>query len=94
MEKLLKRNILFIQFANTMFERHSSCDNYWDVFYNVWQEIGYYKGKEVFEIPKWVAEISYFLTIDNKELFYCINTINYLIDNHKNRITMFTRSMF
>lgn len=80
MEKLLKRNILFIQFANSMFERHSSCDNYWDTFYNAWQEIGYYKGKEVFEIPKWVAEISYFITIDNKELFYCINTVNEAIE--------------
>lgn len=54
-----------------MFKRHGSCDKYWDVFYKRWEHIGYYMGKHVFEIPKWVAEIAYFLRGDNKELFYC-----------------------
>lgn len=76
----MKRNILFIQFANSMFERHNACDTYWDTFYNRWEKIGYVRGKYNFEIPKWVAEISYFLIDDNKELFYCVNNINEAID--------------
>lgn len=67
----MARNILFVQCANSMFKRHGSCDKYWDVFYRRWEHIGYYMGKHVFEIPKWVAEIAYFLQDDNKELFYC-----------------------
>lgn len=67
----MARKILFIQCANSMFKRHDSCDYYWDAFYNCWEHIGYYMGKHVFEIPKWVAEIAYFLTEDDKELFYC-----------------------
>ena len=67
----MARNILFVQCANSMFKRHGSCDKYWDVFYKRWEHIGYYMGKHVFEIPKWVAEIAYFLRGDNKELFYC-----------------------
>ena len=67
----MARNILFVQCSNSMFKRHGSCDKYWDVFYRRWEHIGYYMGKHVFEIPKWVAEIAYFLQDDNKELFYC-----------------------
>lgn len=67
----MSHNILFVQCANSMFKRHGSCDKYWDVFYKRWEHIGYYMGKHVFEIPKWVAEIAYFLQDDNKELFYC-----------------------
>ena len=67
----MARNILFVQCANSMFKRHGSCDTYWDAFYKRWEHIGYYMGKHVFEIPKWVAEIAYFLQDDNKELFYC-----------------------
>ena len=67
----MTHNILFVQCANSMFKRHGSCDKYWDVFYKRWEHIGYYMGKHVFEIPKWVAEIAYFLQDDNKELFYC-----------------------
>lgn len=74
------QNILFIQFANSMFKRHGSCDRYWDVFYRKWENIGYYMGEYVFEIPKWIAEISYFLPNDNKELFYCKNDIDEAID--------------
>ena len=80
----MKRNILFIQFANSMFKRHDSCDRYWDVFYNKWEHIGYDRGKYTFEIPKWIAEISYFLPDDNKELFYCINNINEAIEKINN----------
>lgn len=67
----MSHNILFVQCANSMFKRHGSCDKYWDVFYKRWEHIGYYMGKHVFEIPKWVAEIAYFLQDDNQELFYC-----------------------
>ena len=80
----MKRNILFIQFSNSMFKRHDCCDNYWDAFYTKWETIGYKRGKYTFEIPKWIAEISYFLTDDSKELFYCVNSINEAIDKINN----------
>lgn len=72
----MAHNILFVQCANSMFKRHGSCDRYWDVFYKRWEHIGYYMGRHVFEIPKWVAEIAYFLQGDNKELFYCEHDVS------------------
>lgn len=63
--------ILFIQFANSMYLRHDECDRYWDIFYKRWEDIGYYMGEYVFEIPKWIAEISYFLSEHEKEILYC-----------------------
>ena len=67
------RSILFVQFANSAFLRHGECDRYWDVFYRRWHGIGYYMGRHVFEIPKWIAEISYFTAGFEKEVFYCIH---------------------
>lgn len=88
----MARNILFVQCANSMFKRHGSCDKYWDVFYRRWEHIGYYMGKHVFEIPKWVAEIAYFLQDDNKELFYCENdayeAINKIIGGNYDYVMM------
>ena len=77
------RNILFIQFANSMFKRHNACDTYWDVFYKKWRDIGYYMGENTFEIPKWIAEIAYFLPDDNKELFWCKHHISEAINKIK-----------
>ena len=73
------QNILFVQFANGTFLRHGECDRYWDVFYNRWHDIGYYMGKYVFEIPKWIAEIAYFIPNYNKELFYCEHCVDELV---------------
>lgn len=56
-----KDRILFVQFSNSCFLRHGECDRYWDTFYRRWSNMGYYMGKHVFEPPKWVAEIDYFL---------------------------------
>ena len=64
---------LFIQFANSMFKRHETCDAYWEAFYRRWEHIGYYCGKNTFEIPKWVAEISYFT---EGELFWCHHKVD------------------
>lgn len=77
------KNILFVQFANSMFKRHGACDTYWDVFYKRWENIGYYMGKNTFEIPKWIAEIAYFLPNDNKEVFWCKNHISEVINHIK-----------
>lgn len=77
------KNILFVQFANSMFKRHNACDTYWDVFYKRWENIGYYMGENTFEIPKWIAEISYFLPNDNKEVFWCKNHISEVINRIK-----------
>lgn len=76
----MTRSILFVQFANSMFKRHGSCDAYWDVFYKRWEHIGYYVGENTFEIPKWIAEIAYFLPDDNKEVFWCKHDIREVID--------------
>ena len=70
------KSVLFVQFANSMFLRHGECDKYWDVFYKRWKDIGYYMGNYVFEIPKWVAEIAYFLPSYDKEMFYCQHNID------------------
>ena len=72
-------NLLFVQFANSAFLRHGECDRYWDVFYKRWHDIGYYMGKYVFEIPKWIAEIAYFIPNDNKELFYCEHSVDEIV---------------
>lgn len=69
------KKILFIQFSNTMFIRHGACDRYWETFYNRWEDIGYYVGKETFEIPKWIAEISYFSEKYEKKLLWCRHSI-------------------
>lgn len=68
--------ILFVQFANSVYKRHSSCDAYWDAFYNRWENIGYYKGNNSFEIPKWIAEINYFTPGIEKELFWCHHDVS------------------
>ena len=73
------QNILFVQFANGTFLRHGECDRYWDVFYKRWHDIGYYMGKYVFEIPKWIAEIAYFIPNENKELFYCEHSVDEIV---------------
>lgn len=54
-------NLLYIQFADTMFKRHDVCDSYFDSFYNKWKHVGYCRPKHTFELPKWIAEISYFI---------------------------------
>lgn len=76
--------ILFVQFANSVYKRHSSCDAYWDAFYNRWEEIGYYKGDKSFEIPKWIAELDYFTKGIDKELFWCLYSSSEVIEKiHK-----------
>ena len=70
------QKLLFVQFANSMYKRHDSCDFYWETFYKRWEEMGYYMGRYTFEIPKWIAEISYFLNGEEKEVFYCLYDIS------------------
>lgn len=73
--------VLFVQFANSMFLRHSENDKYWDSFYECHHDIGYYMGKYVFEPPKWIAEICYFLTPNiNRELLWVVNSISEAIE--------------
>ena len=76
----MKNKILFVQFANSMFTRHDSCDNYWYTFYKKWENEGYYMGKETFEIPKWIAEIAYFSDSYEKELLWCHHSTEEVID--------------
>ena len=76
-----KECILFVQFSNSMFIRHDACDHYWDTFYKTCQNEGYYVGKEVFEIPKWIAEIAYFSNKYNKEIQWCRHSVKEVIDN-------------
>lgn len=71
--------LLFVQFSDSMFKRHYECDRYWDAFYRRWESIGYYRGRYVFEIPKWICEITYFLPSCEKEVFYCENDIDEVI---------------
>ena len=70
--------ILFVQFSNSAFKRHSSCDGYLDAFYERYHDVGYYRGRHVFEIPKWIAEISYFAKGYDKELYYITKTVDEL----------------
>ena len=56
--------VLFIQFANSMFPRFTDSDGYWDTFYNTYHDYGYIRMADAFEVPKWIAEVSYFLPTD------------------------------
>lgn len=73
-------DFLYVQFANSMFLRHSKNDDYWDVFYGINQDFGYYRGKYVFEIPKWIAEINFLFNNKGNKVFWCINDIKEVID--------------
>ena len=57
-------NVLFVQFANSMFPRFEVSDGYWDDFYSTYSEFGYNRMVDAFEIPKWIAEVCYFLPKD------------------------------
>lgn len=70
------KNILFLQFANSFYLRHDSCDRYWDAFYDRNRDFGYYRTKHVFEVPKWIAEISYFTKGYEKKVLYIEHSIN------------------
>lgn len=56
--------VLFVQFANSMFHRFEYSDGYWDRFYDVYRDFGYLRMSDAFEIPKWIAEASFFLPSD------------------------------
>lgn len=53
--------VLFVQFANSMFPRFAVSDGYWDAFYATYRNQGYVRMEDAFEVPKWIAEASYFL---------------------------------
>ena len=72
--------ILFVQFSNSMFLRHNECDNYWSTFYKHWEKIGYYVGSQTFEIPKWIAEISYFSEKYDKHILWCKHNIQEVLN--------------
>lgn len=57
--------ILFVQFANSMFPRFGVSDGYWDDFYSTYSDYGYVRMRDAFEVPKWIAEASYFLPEDS-----------------------------
>ena len=57
--------VLFVQFANSMFPRFEVSDGYWDAFYSAYRENGYVRMTDAFEIPKWIAEVCYFLPKDS-----------------------------
>lgn len=57
--------VLFVQFANSMFPRFEVSDGYWDAFYSAYRENGYVRMTDAFEIPKWIAEVCYFLAKDS-----------------------------
>lgn len=80
MEENNNGRILFVQFSNSAFKRHSSCDGYLDAFYEKYREIGYYKGRHVFEVPKWIAEISYFADGYDKDVYYIEKSVGELDD--------------
>ena len=54
-------NVLFVQFANSMFPRFGVSDGYWDAFYSEYRDCGYVRMEDAFEVPKWVAEVCHFL---------------------------------
>ena len=54
-------NVLFVQFANSMFPRFGVSDGYWDAFYSEYRDFGYVRMEDAFEVPKWVAEVCHFL---------------------------------
>ena len=54
-------NVLFVQFANSMFPRFGVSDGYWDAFYSEYRDFGYVRMEDAFEVPKWVAEVCDFL---------------------------------
>lgn len=87
--------ILFIQFANSMFNYTDECSKYWDAFYNRYNDFGYWRGKYTFEIPQWIAMIDYLLdkSIFEREVFYCKNNIREVIDKikeYKPQYTLFS----
>ena len=55
-------NVLFVQFANSMFPRFGVSDGYWDAFYSEYKDFGYVRMEDAFEVPKWVAEVCHFLS--------------------------------
>jgi radical SAM superfamily enzyme YgiQ (UPF0313 family) len=77
--------ILYTQFANSAFKRHEECDGYWDSFYSTNDKMGYWRGKYVFEIPKWIAEIDYLINDGNneREVFYCEHDISEILNKIK-----------
>ena len=83
MKNNMKKKILFIQFSNSMFIRHGACDSYWESFYKRWEEDGYYVGKEVFEIPKWIAEIAYFSGSYKQDILWCRYSVDEAIGKIK-----------
>lgn len=53
--------VLFVQFANSMFPRFEASDGYWDEFYRHYHGYGYWRMEDAFEVPKWIAEVCFFL---------------------------------
>ena len=45
-------NVLFVQFANSMFPRFGVSDGYWDAFYSEYRDFGYVRMEDAFEVPK------------------------------------------
>lgn len=78
MEETNNKRLLFVQFSDSAFKRHSSCDRYLDAFYDKYRWFGYYKGSRNIELPKWVAEISYFADGYDKEIYYVSTTVDEL----------------
>lgn len=56
--------VLFVQFANSMFPRFGVSDGYWDAFYSTYRAHGYVRMEDAFEVPKWIAEVCFFLPHD------------------------------
>ena len=74
----------YIQFANSMFKYYVTGNKYWDSFYENHNSDGYYRMGKTFEIPKWIAEISFLFPNDEHELFWCNFDIQEAIGAIKN----------
>ena len=75
--------VLFVQFANSMFPRFGVSDGYWDAFYSTYREHGYVRMEDAFEVPKWIAEVCYFLP---KDSYKKICWVHHSVDEAKQEI--------
>lgn len=75
--------VLFVQFANSMFPRFAVSDGYWDAFYSTYHNHGYVRMEDAFEVPKWIAEVCFFLP---QNCFRRICWVHHSIDEAVNEI--------
>lgn len=74
--------ILFVQFANSMFNYSKENVYYYDEFYKRNKKLGYIRSEYTFEIPKWIAEVDFCLGRDKFEtsLLWCEHSVEEIIN--------------